>query len=772
MPGREDIFQKSMNEGHSAAWDQEWGKAAVAYRKALQEMPDNPKALNSLGLALFQQGNYEEALQIYKRAAQVSHQDPSPMEKLAQLLERTGHLKEAIEAAAKAAELFLNQRDVDKAIENWVRVTMLDPDNVMAHSRLALAHERLGHKARAVTEYIAVASLVQRTGNIQKTAELVNKALQLIPESEEARQALAILRAGQLLPKPLRPKGATGPIAMAQVKQLDQPKKETDLGLDPIAEARQKALTRLAEILFEYSTDDGQAVQARRGLQALMRGTGQLSMQSSEQTKVVMHLGQAIDAQTKNNENQAAEELEHALEAGFNHPALYFDLGLLRSKGDRLESAVRHLQHAVKHQDFGLAARLLMGQVNQKLGRLGPASLDYLEALKLADAMVVPTEQSDEIRQMYEPLIEAQATETDEAALKRLCDNINEMLMRKNWRDQLYKAREQMPKSQDGDMPMPLAEVILQAQSSQVLESINYVHQLARAGQLRSAMEEAFHALTFAPTYLPLHTLMGDLLVRENHTEEAIAKFNTIAEAYSVRGEATQAAKLLRRVLQLAPMDMVARQKLIDQLVSRGQMDDAIREYLELADIYYRLAELDMARKTYTTALRVVQQANADRNWNIHILQRMADIDMQRLDWKQAIRVYEQIRTLRPDDEGMRKNLIELSLRMGQPAQANAEIESYLTYLQSHGHSEQGIQFVQDLLTERPNDVVLRRALAQLYQQAGRVEEAVTQLDAVAEAMLNGGKKEEAMVVINQILLMGPPNAEQYRQLLMQLQQQ
>ena len=772
MPGREDIFQKSMNEGHSAAWDQEWGKAAVAYRKALQEMPDNPKALNSLGLALFQQGNYEEALQIYKRAAQVSHQDPSPMEKLAQLLERTGHLKEAIEAAAKAAELFLNQRDVDKAIENWVRVTMLDPDNVMAHSRLALAHERLGHKARAVTEYIAVASLVQRTGNIQKTAELVNKALQLIPESEEARQALAILRAGQLLPKPLRPKGATGPIAMAQVKQLDQPKKQTDSGLDPIAEARQKALTRLAEVLFEYSTDDGQAVQARRGLQALMRGTGQLSMQSSEQTKVVMHLGQAIDAQTKNNENQAAEELEHALEAGFNHPALYYDLGLLRSKGDRLESAVRHLQHAVKHQDFGLAARLLMGQVNQKLGRLGPASLDYLEALKLADAMVVPAEQSDEIRQMYEPLIEAQATETDEAALKRLCDNVNEMLMRKNWRDQLYKAREQMPKSQEGDMPMPLAEVILQAQSSQVLESINYVHQLARAGQLRSAMEEAFHALTFAPTYLPLHTLMGDLLVRENHTEEAIAKFNTIAEAYSVRGEATQAAKLLRRVLQLAPMDMVARQKLIDQLVSRGQMDDAIREYLELADIYYRLAELDMARKTYTTVLRVVQQANADRNWNIHILQRMADIDMQRLDWKQAIRVYEQIRTLRPDDEGMRKNLIELSLRMGQPAQANAEIESYLTYLQSHGHSEQGIQFVQDLLAERPNDVVLRRALAQLYQQAGRVEEAVTQLDAVAEAMLNGGKKEEAMVVINQILLMGPPNAEQYRQLLMQLQQQ
>jgi tetratricopeptide (TPR) repeat protein len=766
MPGREDIFQKAMNEGHSAAWDQEWSKAASAYRQALQEMPDHPKALNSLGLALFQQSNYEEALQMYKRVAQVTPQDPVPMEKLAQLLERTGHLKEAVNAAFKAADLYLNQRDVDKAIENWVRVTSLDPEHMLSHSRLALAHERLGHKPQAVAEFIAVASLIQRTGNMEKTAQLVNKALQIMPESAEARQALTLLRSGQLLPKPLRPKGGTGPIAMAQVKQLDQPKQQADSGLDPIAEARQKALTRLAEILFDYSTDDGPAVQARRGLQALMRGTGQLSLHQSEQTKVVLHLGQAIDAQSKGNDSQAAEELEHALEAGFKHPALYFDLGLLRSTGDRLESALRHLVHAVKHNDFNLAARLLMGQINQRMGRLQAASIEFLEALKLADATIVPAEQSDEIRQMYEPLIEAQTTQTEEAALKRLCDNINELLMRKNWRDHLHQSREQMPKS---DVPMPLADVILQTQSSQVLEVINHVHQLAREGHLRSAMDEAFQALTYAPTYLPLHALMGDLLVRENHTEEAIAKFSAVAQAYSVRGETAQATKILKRVIQLAPMDMAARTKLIDQLAASGQVDDAIREYIELADIYYRLADLDMARKTYTSALRVVQQANADRTWNVHILQRMADIDMQRLDWKQAIRVYEQIRTLRPDDEGARKNLIELSLRMGQPAQASAEIENYLSYLQTGNIGARAIPFVEELLNERPGDPILRRALAQAYHQAGRSADAVAQLDALAESLLNTGKKEEATAIINQILLMDPPNAEQYRQLLMQI---
>ena len=39
MPGREDIFHKAMNEGHSAAWDQEWSKAASAYRRAQTAAP-------------------------------------------------------------------------------------------------------------------------------------------------------------------------------------------------------------------------------------------------------------------------------------------------------------------------------------------------------------------------------------------------------------------------------------------------------------------------------------------------------------------------------------------------------------------------------------------------------------------------------------------------------------------------------------------------------------------------------------------------------------
>ena len=95
---------------------------------------------------------------------------------------------------------------------------------------------------------------------------MVDKAQSILPNSPEVKQAQTLLKTGQLLPKPIRGKGGTGPISMAQVKQLQKPEKAAS-GLDPIAEARQKALTQLAELLFEFS-DDSPSAQDRRGLAA------------------------------------------------------------------------------------------------------------------------------------------------------------------------------------------------------------------------------------------------------------------------------------------------------------------------------------------------------------------------------------------------------------------------------------------------------------------------------------------------------------------------
>jgi tetratricopeptide (TPR) repeat protein len=491
-----------------------------------------------------------------------------------------------------------------------------------------------------------------------------------------------------------------------------------------------------------------------------------LSLKTNDRTKIMLHLGQAIDAQTKQQDDMAAEELDKAVEAGFNDPAIHFDLGLLRSSGERVETALRHLQHAVKNEDYAMAARLLMGQIERKLGRLSAAVAEYMEALKTADALVVPPEQANELRQLYEPLIEAQNTQTDQAYLEQLCNNIHQLLVRPNWRAQVAQAREQLPKTAEDSQLLPLAEILTQAQSSQVIDAITKVRHLAREGHLRSAMDEAFESLKYAPSYLPLHSLIGDLLIQEGRNQDAITKYSVVAQAYSVRGEAAQAVTLLRRIVTVAPMDLAARTRLIDQLAARGQLDEAISEYMDLAEIYYRLAELDMARKTYTTALRLAQQGGAKRTWSVKLMRRMADIDMQRLDLRQAMRIFEQIRTIEPGDLGVRKSLIDLNLRLNQPPQAAAELDNMVAYLQSASRRPEAIPFLEDLLGEYPQQAVLRKYLAEEYRQAEKFTEAIEQLDVLGDMLLTAGDRAGAIQAIEGIVALNPPNIDDYRTLL------
>ncbi len=765
MPGREDLFQQALNEGHSAAWDQDWARAAEAYRRAIDEFPDRPKGWTNLGLALMQLHKYEEALQAYQRAAELSPNDPLPFEKLAALSERLGNIQAAIQAALKAAELYITQREIEKAIQNWTHVTTLDPEHLLARSRLALVYERLNQPQKAVQEYLALASVLQRSGHLDKAKQMLEKAAQLMPHSTEVKQALALFQSGQLLPKPIRPKGGTGPIRMAQVRQVTEA--TVPVGVDPIAEAHKKALTRLADLLFEISQEDEQSAE-RRDLRMLLRGTGKLSHQADQQM-ILLHLGQAIDAHTRGENEQAAEELEHVLDAGFDHAAVHFLLGYLRFQSGRLESAQRRLQQAVKHAELALGARLLLGRIHLQNGHLQEAVGHFLEALRLADMQTVPEAQREALRKAYEPLIEAHRQEQDQALLHQICENIQGVLMRSDWQQHLARVRTSLP-SENGT-PTPLAEVLLQTQNSAILDEMHRVHQLIRQGHLRAAMEEAFFALNLAPTYIPLHNLIAEILIQQEHLREAIAKLQVIARTYRVRGDMEQAAHYLERILEIDPLNLDVRHQLAEDLANNGRIRDAIRVYMELAAAYTHLADLENARQIYVQALRLTQEQPAEKEWSLQILQRMADIDMQRLDWKQAIRVFEQIRTLKPEEEAARRQLVELNLRLGQVAQARMEMESYLTYLESMRNIPAAILFLEGLIQEHPQVTWMRKALADLYRKVGRLEDAIAQYDALGELELNAGNRAGAIEAVQAILALNPPNAEAYRAVLAQLQQ-
>lgn len=759
-----------MSQGHSAAWDQLWGRAADYYRQALDIFPNHPQALTSLGLALYEMQDFEESLRVYQQAAVISPLDPIPLEKCALLFERLGGLDQAAQTGLRAAELYLKNREVNKALENWGRVTRLDPENLVGHARLALVYDKLGQKDRAVGEYIALASLFQARGDIQKAVQAINQALQTAPNNRKAAEAMNMLKQGRQIPKPVRQRGGTAPLRMAQVRQLEAGDGEAaEKKLDPVSEARQKALTALADLLFEVPEEEEEVAENRRGLQAIVRGAGGGGGRSVDRTRIWLHLSQVVDLQTRGKGSQALTELERAVEAGLESPAAYFDLGYLQHQDRQYETALANLQLSVRSSEFSLGSRLLLGDIYRRMDRTRESALQYLEALKLADAEVVPAEYADDLRQLYDPVIEAHRQQSDEEYLARLCANVRDLLLRSDWRTQLEQARKQLPSLSDDAPPMPLAEILTEAHSSQVVEMLTQIHQLAEAGHTRSALEESFYALQHAPSYLPLHTYMGDLLLEQGQTQDAIGKYTVVARAYSTRGEPHRAVDMYRRVLRIAPMDLNAHNSLIEQYLLMDKHELAIQQYMDLAEVYYNLADLDMARKTYTDALRQAQQSRVDRSWRVRILYRMADIDMQSLDWRQALRIYEQIRTLQPEDRKARSHLIDMNFRLGLEQQALGELDNYLRYLGESGQRDEAVFFIETLVDENPERSVLRFRLADVYRHLGRTDQAIEQLDAAGEALLEAGDRAGAIRAVQAILAMNPPNVQDYQRLLAEI---
>lgn len=760
-----------MNKGHSAAWDQKWDQAAEHYRLAVEAAPRKVQAINNLALAYFQLQKYVESEACYKQSAKLVPDDPLPIERLAQVYERTGKIKLAADHSMSAADLYLKIKDADKAIENWARVTQLIPEHLRAHSRLAVVHERLGNKRQAVREYISVAALLQDIGQVNEAIQMVQKAVALSPDNTEASQALELVKANKTLPKPVRQRGATGPLRMAAVAEMGgEPTTEitniSRLGPDPIAEARQKALTELAGLLFDVSAED-LTDDTSSGFKGMFGRSS--ASKGDELAKISKHLGVAIDSQTRADDATAAKELREAVDLGLDYPAANFNLGLLHRNLAQRDKSYSYLKRAMNHPAFALASHLLMGEQMMQAGRVKDGAMEYFEALKEADIEVVPPESKEDLREQYEQMLETVGQQSDKDVLIQLSANIEDMLMRQNWRDHVNTARQQLPATASGGVVMPLAEILTEAKDTHLVEAMGQINRLARKGFIRSAMEESFVLLSDAPTYLPLHIHIADLLLRQENTKGAVEKLMIVAEAYAVRGEARRATNLLQRVVEISPMDFGVRKRLIQRLIDLGEVDKAIHEYIKLADVQYRLAQLDLARSTYESALRVAQQTKADNTWSVRILKQMADIDLQRLDWRQALRVYEQLRTVSPEDELTRTRLIELNVRLGQRNQAEVELNNFISFLSGNAKHGTAVAYLEKLVEENEDMAFARNKLAEAYQQLGRSQDAIAQWDKVAELMVVQGNIERAKEVIRAILLLNPPNAEQYRAALQRL---
>ncbi|MBN1439831.1 MAG: tetratricopeptide repeat protein [Anaerolineales bacterium] len=774
MPGHREVYEQALRQGNSAAWDQKWDQAITAYQRALTEFPGDPVAMDHLGLAFMQSGQLDQAQAVYQEAVRADPQNPIPHEKIAEILERNGKVVESVQLRLSAAELFLAKREADKAIDNWLAAARLVPENMVARSRLALAFERTGQHKQAVTEYLALAAIMQRARQPEKAMQAIEQGIRIIPDSPELARARSALKSGKVLaiPPPYKP-GMTGmlvPQTASLPPEPPPPSPRQTASVEPRSTspqdaAQKKAMAVLAEKLFEADRDTFD--QRRTSIDQFTRGEEKAVSAHADQNR---YLALAIDAYSRQQQQEAMEYFDRAFRVGFEHPAASFLFGTLQLAEEQLEQGMLSLQKAVEHPDLSMGAHYILGRACRDAGQAYRSAIHFLSALRLADMNTVPDDQRDALQRTYEAFLEVPESEQEPDQWNQTGERIEALLTSPDWESRLRLARAQLDAQSDSPGTAPLAEMLSLGKPQALIEAMGYLDLAVRRGLWRTAMEQAMLALDHGPTYLPLHLRITEIQLKEDKQTEALAKLGLIARTYRIRGETLQAAKIYERILQINPMDVGSRTELINLLVQQGDLRSALSFYLDLADVYTQLADLEGARQTYESALMLAIRNNADKSWQIQLLYRLGDLYMQRLDYRAALQTFQRLQQLDPTDEKAGTQLVDLMIRLGKIGDAQNLINNVSREWTRLGRQDQVLEWLEELVRVRPEEALLRRKLADTYQQRGRIAEAIGQLDALGDAQVEAGNIPDAILTVRAILALRPPNAEGYQELLQKLE--
>lgn len=745
-----DKFQQLIQKGHNAAWTNDWKTAADCYQKAVQLMPDEAEGHINLGLAYLNLGQYERALATYKRAIELAPKDPEPIERSADALERIGQLREAAQHYVKVADLYLERRELDRAIDNWERATQLTPGLVGVHAKLAQGYERLGNKQRAIQEYLLLAFNFRRINDIEKAIRAVERALILDKSNALALNILRALKSGGevILPDEILNRKRSSKAAKEEKVEDLFWSPESDKGrvageadpLGPIGEALTEALTLLAEHVVEIGLD------ASAG-----------------------HALKAMSLQRQGSSLEAIAAYREADKAGLRHPAARMCLGGLLVLNDQPKDAITYVADAIMHPRLSAGAMHALGLAYYKLDEQTKATRYLVQSLQAVDTSLSTSDnQAQELQLVYENILAALEGRNKET-LRLVNERFIGLLSGKDWKQRIADTRRHISETFMGSDNNSVVDFLASAGSDELAESVTRIDRFIRQGLYTLAMDEAHRAVEQAPFYLPVHVRMAEIMMKEGRIRQAITKYNVVARAYMVRDENQRAASILGEVLDMAPLDIEVRMNLIELLEKEERWSEVVDQYIDLANTYQQLGDFERSNQTLGSAERIARRINAPAKKLAEIKHATAEVHMMRLNTRQAQKVFEEILELIPDDEKALKNLVGIYYTQGNNAEAVKRLDNLLSLYAQKNMVNSMVSMLEDLISQYPDEMALRARVASIYRKLGQNAKAIHHLDALGELQLQAGLNKEAANTIRQIIALKPDRVEEYQKLLSQL---
>src|SRR4051812_33356532 len=195
-------------------------QAEAMYRQALQQQPEQPDALQLLGVLALQAGQPQAALELIGRSAQIAPTFAA-FNNLGEAFRALGRMNEAIASYRKSIELNPNHPDawgnlslaagqvgrIDEMVSALERLAQLLPDRGDVHDRLGAAYYKQGDPYKAAAAHRRAIALspnsapayanlglaLAKTKAFEEAIASCRRAVELAPDAAEAHGMLAVV---------------------------------------------------------------------------------------------------------------------------------------------------------------------------------------------------------------------------------------------------------------------------------------------------------------------------------------------------------------------------------------------------------------------------------------------------------------------------------------------------------------------------------------------------------------------------------------------------
>lgn len=314
---------------------------------------------------------------------------------------------------------------------------------------------------------------------------------------------------------------------------------------------------------------------------------------------------------------------------------------------------------------------------------------------------------------------------------------------------------------------------------------------LLRENRKNEIVEIYKRIINLSPANIPLREKIAGLFLKEGLTHDALTEYLNIARYYEEKDNLEQAKDYLNRAFEINPSDRDTLKRLADLMERSGVTSEAIKYLERLLGIcpddsksLIKCAILLKRSGKYEDALNYISKAIELEPSNIELYRLSGEIylllndrskawdsfkrvvntliDEKRTD--EALEIIEQFRDVAPLETGR----LQISLYRAK-GDREREFQSILLVadlLYDQGLQEEAIELYRDALRIHPDDLNLKRLLAEREVKPSEAEEKTTEeLLIDADIFIKYSLFDEARAILEELKVKDPMNIEVHRRL-------